>query len=157
MPRRDVRLTGHAEVPGTISQPAVLWRHHLGRGRVGSIICRDLDGDGELEILREAAGRLVATTLAGESKWEAEAGGPVVTIAELDEDGRLHVAGPRPGAVPLPLPGGIFWRALFGESDWDQLEAALCALKGRIPPAASHLMRTLFPRREVILWAPDHF
>ena len=76
---------------------------------------------------------------------------------ELDEDGRLHVAGPRPGAVPLPLPGGIFWRALFGESDWDQLEAALCALQGRIPPAASHLMRTLFPRREVILWTPDHF
>ena len=109
MPRRDVRLTGHAEVPGTISQPAVLWRHHLGRGRVGSIICRDLDGDGELEILREAAGRLVATTLAGESKWEAEAGGPVVTIADLDEDGRLEIVLGGP-VILSGIDGSVLWR-----------------------------------------------
>ena len=81
MPRHDVRLSGHAAVAGTIRQPAELWRHHLGLGRVGSVIADDLDGDGELEILRQQTGRLVATTIDGELKWESEASGPVVARA----------------------------------------------------------------------------
>ena len=109
MPRHDVRLSGHAAVAGTIRQPAELWRHHLGLGRVGSVIADDLDGDGELEILRQQAGRLVATTIDGELKWESEASGPVVTIVDLDDDGRREIVTGGP-VILSGVDGRVLWR-----------------------------------------------
>ena len=85
-----------------------------------------------------------------------EVGDDHCTLA-IDDAGRLQISPTRKGAVSLPLPDSIFWRALFGESSWSQLEPTLAAL-GLEPPAnVSTLINALLPGREVIFWAPDHF
>ena len=74
----------------------------------------------------------------------------------LGADGRLQVDA-EPTADALPLSGELFWRLLLGESSWTDIEGVLTA-RGFI--ASSHqarMLRALFPRREVIFWAPDHY
>lgn len=109
VPRRDLQLSGHCPAPGAIAQPALLWRHHLGRGRVGGLVVEDVDGDGCMEVLRTEAGHLIATTIAGEQKWATQVEGPIVTIADVDADGRKEIV--LGGPVLLSgIDGAVLWR-----------------------------------------------
>ena len=85
-----------------------------------------------------------------------EAGGERSSLA-LDSQGRLRID-PRPPAGPaLPLSGEMLWRLLLGESGWPDIEASPAARGEAVDPAQSRLLASLFPRRQVIYWAPDHF
>lgn len=85
-----------------------------------------------------------------------EAGGERCSLA-LDPAGRLRID-PRPPAGPaLPLSGEMLWRLLLGESDWSDIEASPAARGEAVDSGQSRLLAALFPRRQVIYWAPDHF
>ena len=51
----------------------------------------------------------------------------------------------------------MLWRLLLGESGWSDIEASPAARGEAVDPAQSGLLAALFPRRQVIYWAPDHF
>ena len=85
-----------------------------------------------------------------------EAGGERCSLA-LDPGGRLRID-PRPPAGPaLPLSGEMLWRLLLGESGWSDIENSPAARGEAVDPEQSRLLAALFPRRQVIYWAPDHF
>ncbi len=109
MPRHDVQLSGHSSASGEIRQPVVKWCYHLGRGRMENVVVEDVDGDGEMEVLRMGAGRLIATTVDGKEKWVSVAGGTIVTIVDLDEDGRKEIVMDGP-VVVSGVDGTILWR-----------------------------------------------
>lgn len=75
----------------------------------------------------------------------------------LHDDGTLQTDNSDEQAIRLALPGHLFWRALLGESSWEQLEPTLqqqgIVVEGQLPT----LLSTLLPQREVIFWAPDHY
>ena len=75
----------------------------------------------------------------------------------LRDDGTLQTVDSDEQAIRLALPGHLFWRALLGESSWEQLEPTLqqqgIVVKAELAP----LLSTLLPQREVIFWAPDHY
>ena len=73
------------------------------------------------------------------------------------DGGSLQVPGDAANRADLNLPEGLFWRAALGEESWTELEPALLARGISVPDEASRLFSILFPRREVIFWAPDHF
>ena len=75
----------------------------------------------------------------------------------LDPAGRLHLDGEPPAGRALPLSGEMIWRLLLGESAWSDIEASPPARGEAVDPAQSRLLAALFPRRQVIYWAPDHF
>ena len=75
---------------------------------------------------------------------------------QLDQAGMLQVVEDTP-AEPVDLPAEFFWRLLFGESGWTQLEPALQARGILVKPEIGALLRVLFPLQEVIFWAPDHY
>ena len=75
---------------------------------------------------------------------------------QLDQAGTLQVVEDTP-AEPVDLPAEFFWRLLFGESGWTQLEPALQARGILVKPEIGALLRVLFPLQEVIFWAPDHY
>ena len=45
----------------------------------------------------------------------------------------------------------------MGESGWGELEPTLRAMGTGVSAEQSSLLTTLFRRREVIFWAPDHY
>ena len=75
----------------------------------------------------------------------------------LDPAGRLHLDAEPPAGGALPLSGEMLWRLLLGESAWSDIEASPPARGEAADPARSRLLAALFPRRQVIYWAPDHF
>ena len=75
----------------------------------------------------------------------------------LDSSGRLHLDARTPVGPALPLSGEMLWRLLLGESNWSDIEASPAARGKAVDPALSRLLAALFPRRQVIYWAPDHF
>ena len=85
-----------------------------------------------------------------------EAGGERCSLA-LDSAGQLQLDPPPPSGPALPLSGEMLWRLLLGESDWSDIEASPAARGESVDPAQARLLAALFPRRQVIYWAPDHF
>ncbi len=79
------------------------------------------------------------------------------SVLRLHDSGALEVGDAHPDAERVSMPGAFFWRALLGESSWEQLEPVLQARGISAGPEISGLLRVLFPHREVILWGPDHF
>ena len=75
----------------------------------------------------------------------------------LDLAGRLHLDAEPPAGGALPLRGEMLWRLLLGESAWSDIEASPPVRGEAVDPAQSRLLAALFPRRQVIYWAPDHF
>ena len=75
----------------------------------------------------------------------------------LLDDGTLQTFDAEDGTVRLTLPEHIFWRALLGESSWSQLEPNLGQSRISVEPELAVLLSILFPQREVIFWAPDHY
>ena len=75
----------------------------------------------------------------------------------LLDDGRLQTFESDERAIRLALPGHLFWRALLGESGWSQLEPTLHQQGIAVAAELATLLSTLFPQREVIFWAPDHY
>lgn len=75
----------------------------------------------------------------------------------LRDDGTLQTVGSDEQAIRLALPGHLFWRALLGESSWEQLEPTLQQQGIVVKAELATLLSTLLPQREVIFWAPDHY
>ena len=75
----------------------------------------------------------------------------------LLDDGTLRTFGSDEDAIRLTLPGHLFWRALLGESSWNQLEPALHQGGVAVETETAALLSILFPQREVIFWGPDHY
>ena len=75
----------------------------------------------------------------------------------LLDDGTLRTFDSDEDAIRLTLPGHLFWRALLGESSWNQLEPALHQGGGAVETETATLLSILFPQREVIFWSPDHY
>lgn len=75
----------------------------------------------------------------------------------LLDDGTLQTFEPNKQAIRVALPEHLFWRALLGESSWDQLEPTLHQQGTIVEPQLATLLSTLLPQREVIFWAPDHY
>ena len=78
-------------------------------------------------------------------------------LLDLDNSGTLQILEADRQAHRLDLPGGFFWRTWIGESSWSQLEPALHARGVRVLPEISKLLSVLFPKQEVVFWAPDYF
>lgn len=75
----------------------------------------------------------------------------------LLDDGTLHTVEPDEQAIRLVIPEHLFWRALLGETSWDQLEPTLHQRGIIVEPQLAALLSTLLPQQEVIFWAPDHY
>lgn len=75
----------------------------------------------------------------------------------LHDDGTLQTFDSDEGAIRLTLPGHLFWRALLGESSWSQLEPTTHQGGIALETEIAALLSILFPQREVIFWAPDHY
>ena len=75
----------------------------------------------------------------------------------LLENGTLQTFDSDKEAIRLTLPGHLFWRALLGESSWEQLEPTLHQGGISVEAKLSALLSILFPQREVIFWGPDHY
>ena len=75
----------------------------------------------------------------------------------LHDSGELQIFNTDPNAIPLALPGRFFWRALFGQSSWRQIEPTLQARSISVTPEVSALLSILFPQQSVIFWGPDHY
>ena len=143
------------------------------RHPVVDLLCEYCGGD--LELTGNATAMWRALDLPGllsallpelRRRVEAASPGPAALLFEdcgercslkLDSEGRLRID-PRPPAGPaLPLSGEMLWRLLLGESGWSDIEASPAARGEAVEPAQSRLLAALFPRRQVIYWAPDHF
>ena len=75
----------------------------------------------------------------------------------LHNDGTLHTFDSDGQAICLALPEHLFWRVLLGESSWSQLEPTLHQRGIAVETEIAALLSILFPQREVIFWAPDHY
>jgi len=78
-------------------------------------------------------------------------------VLRLHNSGELQFFNTDSNAIRLALPEQFFWRALFGESSWSQLESALKVYGISVTPEVSALLSILFPQQEVIFWGPDHY
>lgn len=78
-------------------------------------------------------------------------------VLRLHDSGALQIFDTDAAAIRLTLPGRFFWRALLGESSWNQLEPTLRARGISVPTETSGLLSTLFPQQAVIFWGPDHY
>ena len=105
----------------------------------------------ELQARLDAANQKFATVSICFTVNDEEAG------LRLFDDGKLQTFDSDEGATRLVLPGHLFWRAFLGESSWTQLEPTLNQQGIVIGPELAAFLSTLFPQREVIFWAPDHY
>ena len=160
---RECAAQGAGEIVGDLPH-----RHPL-----VDLLCEYCGGD--LELTGNAAtmwkmldlpGLLSALLPELQQRVEAASPGPAVLLFEtcgercslaLDPAGRLHLDAEPPAGRALPLSGEMLWRLLLGESAWSDIEASPPARGEAVDPAQSRLLAALFPRRQVIYWAPDHF
>ena len=105
----------------------------------------------ELQARLNAANQEFASTLICLVVNDQEAG------LRLLDNGTLQTFDSDEEAIRLALPGHLFWRALLGESSWSQLEPTLRQGGIAVEPEIAALLSILFPQREVIFWAPDHY
>lgn len=69
----------------------------------------------------------------------------------------IEIVDSDPKAFPLTMPPAFFWRLAFGQASWNEILPVLQAMGHAVPSDVSDLLTILFPAREVICWAPDHF
>ena len=69
-------------------------------------------------------------------------------------DGTLQIVPGDADTVDLgvDLTEADFWQLLFGEIGWEQVSA-----EASVSPEISTFLGTLFPKRDVIFWAPDRY
>lgn len=91
MTRRDGRRSGEVSEPASLRTPVVAFRRYLG-GELGAdqFVPLDVDGDGSVEVVLIAGGKLVAKRPDDTVLWETEplALSSIVHVADLDADGR---------------------------------------------------------------------
>ena len=75
-------------------------------------------------------------------------------VLRHNADGTLQILSEDADAVELgiDLPEADFWQLLFGEIGWAQISA-----NATVPSEISAFLAVLFPKRDVIFWAPDQY
>ncbi len=109
------------------------------------------------QILPELQSRLEASNLKFDPISICFAVNDQEAVLRLHDSGDLQIFNTDAESIRLALPGQIFWRALFGESSWRQLDPTLYTLGISVTPEVSALLSVLFPQQEVIFWGPDHY
>jgi hypothetical protein len=122
MARRDSRRTAETADPAELRTPAVAWRRYLGGSlNPDQFLALDVDGDGSVEVVLIAGGKLVAKRPDDTVVWETPpmALSSIVQVTDLDGDGarELVVTGEtaflglfelRTGALRWRMAGGTF-------------------------------------------------
>lgn len=118
--RRDPRRTGASPSASDIVKPAQYWRSYLG-GALGGLafVAGDTDGDGALDVLYAAGGRLALARPDGEVLWQTAQLGvqAVADVLDLDGDGAREVIARSGGQAMLidGRSGALLWRQPAGE------------------------------------------
>jgi hypothetical protein len=121
MPRHDPQRTAVATGSGDLAKPVPYWRAYLGgRLATSSAVYVDANGDGALDVIYAAGGRLVARTLrTGAAIWE---GDPlelveITAVDDLDGDGTKEVVARSSNQIVIVdlRTGAIRWREPEGE------------------------------------------
>ena len=75
-------------------------------------------------------------------------------VIRHNADGTLQIVPEDVDAVDLglDLSEADFWQLLFGEIGWEQVKP-----DASVSPEISAFLETLFPKRDVIFWAPDQY
>ena len=75
-------------------------------------------------------------------------------VLRHNADGTLQIVPEDANAVDLgvDLSDADFWQLLFGEIGWEQVRS-----DASVSPEISAFLETLFPKRDVIFWAPDQY
>ena len=75
-------------------------------------------------------------------------------VIRHNADGTLQIVPEDADAVDLgiDLSEADFWQLLFGEIGWEQVKP-----DASVSPEISAFLETLFPKRDVIFWAPDQY
>ena len=75
-------------------------------------------------------------------------------VLRHNADGTLQIVPEDADAVDLrvDLSEADFWQLLFGEIGWEQVKP-----DALVSPEISAFLETLFPKRDVIFWAPDQY
>ena len=75
-------------------------------------------------------------------------------VLRHNADGTLQIVPEDADAVDLgvDLSNAAFWQLLFGEIGWEQVST-----DASVSPEISVFLETLFPKRDVIFWAPDQY
>lgn len=76
------------------------------------------------------------------------------TVLRHNADGTLQIVPEDADAVDLgvDLSEADFWQLLFGEIGWKQISS-----DASVSPEISAFLERLFPKRDVIFWAPDQY
>lgn len=120
MARRDSRRTAESSDPSELQTPAVAWRRYLGGSlSADQFLALDVEGDGSVEVVLIAGGKLVAKRPDDTVVWESPpmALSSIVQVTDLDGDGvrELLVTGEAAflGAFELRT-GALRWRVAAG-------------------------------------------
>lgn len=75
-------------------------------------------------------------------------------VLRHNADGTLQIVPEDAGAVDLgvDLSDADFWQLLFGEIGWEQVRSDVS-----VSSEISVFLETLFPKRDVVFWAPDQY
>ncbi|MDP3231762.1 MAG: MYXO-CTERM sorting domain-containing protein [Myxococcales bacterium] len=126
MARRDSKRTAETAEPANLREPVVTWRKYLG-GELGAeqVVALDVEGDGSVEVVLIAGGKLVAKRPDDTVVWETPplALTSIAQVTDLDGDGarELIVVGEsafvgvidaRTGALKWRLAPGTFGTAV---------------------------------------------
>ena len=76
------------------------------------------------------------------------------SVLRHNADGTLQIVHEDADAVDfgIDLSEADFWKLLFGEIGWDQVGS-----DATVPSEISAFLATLFPKHDVIFWAPDQY
>lgn len=118
--RRDPRRTGASPNASDIVKPAQYWRSYLGGALGGfAFVAGDTDGDGALDVLYAAGGRLALARPDGEVLWQTAQLGvqAVADVLDLDGDGAREVIARGSGQALLidGRSGALLWKQPAGE------------------------------------------
>ena len=73
-------------------------------------------------------------------------------VLHYDGNGTIQIMDDAPDSVNLEISEEDFWRLLFGEIGWEQMNS-----DDSVSSEISALLGTLFPKRDVIFWSPDRY
>ena len=73
-------------------------------------------------------------------------------VLRYDGNETIQILDDATDTVDLEISEETFWQLLFGETGWEQVELDLS-----VSTDVSALLKTLFPKRDVIFWYPDRY